>query len=266
MKRFNKLSKEIDFSSVWIGPELNPLSVICLESFGRAGLPINLYVYEKPINTPKNVNLLDASTIVRPERIFRHIPSGSYAVFADIFRYHLLAKTDTVYVDTDIYCIRKPEIREYMFGWEDNVHINNAVLRMPPDCRLLKSLINFVDNNFLPPPFSFKPGAIRAMVMHLISGRPTAQYLGWGKTGPDILTYYVKNYNLQQLAVPKEYYYPLHYYDIESLLDAKKNINEIIFRETEFIHLYNEMLRKLEYKSAPKNSPINMLMSGDFAI
>ena len=91
--------------AVWIGGPLGSMHVACLKSFVRIGHRTVLHVYDDPTDAPAGVELADASKILPRERVVVH-RNGSYALFADIFRYKLLASGAEIYVDCDMYCVR----------------------------------------------------------------------------------------------------------------------------------------------------------------
>ncbi len=230
-------------SALWIGRELGPLHACCLRSFGIVGIPLKLYVYDRPIDVPSNVDLADANVIVPKEKIFRHSTTGSYGVFADTFRYALLRATDEVYVDADVYCIRQIPNNDYIFGWEDDRLINGAILRLPPNSMILQRMINLTTNDIIFPPWVGRKTALLAVLKNLLGDGPTVKHLGFGATGPQALTYQIKELGLADLALPREHFYPVHWKNVQAFLSPKLTVRDIISPETTCIHMYNEILR-----------------------
>src|SRR4029434_7249964 len=117
------------------------------------------------------------------EQLFVHRTSGSLAVFADWFRYRLLAEHGGLWVDTDMVCLRPfdhagPEI----FGWQDQSTINNAVLGLAPHTASARCMLACCEhpNRFLP--YDSLRTRRRKLVRRLLRrGRAESS---WGETGP----------------------------------------------------------------------------------
>ncbi len=77
-------------NAFWIGERLGPMAVACLRFFVRAGHEVVLHVYDEPVDVPEGVTVREAGLLVPADRIFRHQETGSYALFANLFRYKLL--------------------------------------------------------------------------------------------------------------------------------------------------------------------------------
>ena len=78
---------------LWIGSPLSAMETLSLSSFVAHGHPVNLYVYDEVRNLPPGVHVSDAGEIIPRSRIFRvgaPEEKGSFANFADLFRYTLL--------------------------------------------------------------------------------------------------------------------------------------------------------------------------------
>jgi hypothetical protein len=249
-------------SALWIGPELGPLHAACLRSFGRLDVPITLYVYERPIDVPSNVELADAGAIVPKDKIFRDTASGSFAHFADLFRYILLSKVPTLYVDVDIYCLRPISDRPYIYGWEDDERINNAVLKLPPESELLASILKLSRRNFLLPSWCSRKNSILAMMKHIVLGGPTIAYLDWAAIGPLALTHFIRQLQMADRAMSTDYFYPIHWSRLDLLLQAGARVADLVSPNTECVHLYNSKLKALGYQRAPASSPIREMLEG----
>jgi len=126
----------------WHGPPLSRIERLCMSSFVAHGHAVQLHVYEEPKRVPAGVTIRDATAVLPREQLFVHRASGSLAVFADWFRYSLLAEHGGLWVDTDMVCLRPfdhagPEI----FGWQDQSTINNAVLGLPQNHALARWMV-----------------------------------------------------------------------------------------------------------------------------
>ena len=95
-----------DIASLWIGDRLSWLEQLCLKSFADAGHRVRLYSYAGIDNLPEGVLAGDANDIFPGEPMYRHAKNGSPAIHADLFRLNLLARTESIWVDADMYCLR----------------------------------------------------------------------------------------------------------------------------------------------------------------
>src|SRR4029079_419250 len=75
-------------------------------------------------------------------RIMRHRVSGSFAIFADLFRYELLRRGAGMWIDCDLYCVRPFVFSgDHVFGRESADSVCNAALLLPADSPVLAGLI-----------------------------------------------------------------------------------------------------------------------------
>src|SRR5690606_16604112 len=102
---------------------------------------VRLYVYEDLRGVPPGVVTADAALIV-PRAVFAaYRDTGSFAVFADLFRYELMARDLGVWIDCDVLSLHPlPTDAPVLFGWQDETAVNNAVLRLPSDSPILADL------------------------------------------------------------------------------------------------------------------------------
>ena len=232
----------------------------CLRSYARVGARIKLYVYERPIDVPSNVEIADANAIIRREKIFRHKKSNSYAVFVDFFRYVLLQKTNELYVDCDMFCLRKIEPAEYIYGYEDKQYIAIGILRIPSNSALLKKLIHIASFPLVFPPWMGRRQPLEAFGRNLLGDGPTARHLDWASTGPRALTYYANQLNLSHHASPVARFYPIGWREVAKMFDPNISLADVIDHNTDFVHLSNEVHRRENFGEPPKGSILYNLM------
>lgn len=153
-----------------------------------------------------------------------HRSSGSLAVFADWFRYRLLAERGGLWVDTDVVCLRPfdhagPEI----FGWQDQSMINNAVLGLPPNHALARWMVACCErpNSFLPYD-SFRMRRRKLTRRLLGRGRAASR---WGETGPSGLTAAATHLHCASHALPFWHFYPIPYQNWHTVFDASLRDN-----------------------------------------
>ncbi|WP_029351437.1 hypothetical protein [Bosea sp. 117] len=245
----------------WIGAELGLISRTCLTSFVRVGHPVTLHGYQRPADLPTGIVFSDAARIVPPHRVTRHRATGSYALFANIFRYRLLEQCDGIYVDCDVFCLKPLEIDDYLFGYEDETTLNTAILRLPKDSALLRSLNEVSDDPAPIPPWM--PPELRAELRQKAEvGQPTLlEDLPWGVIGPRALTWLAREHGVDRHALPVDVLYPVHYGAVDRLLDPELTVESLITPRTRCVHLFNEMLRRLDLSRIPKTSPLGRMIT-----
>lgn len=245
----------------WIGPELGAMARACLSSFLRVGHPVTLHGYRRPHDLPPGVAFADAAAIVPPERIIRHRATGSHALFSNVFRYRLLERVDGVYVDCDVYCLRPIERADYIFGWEDDTHINGAVLRLPRNSALLRAL-NAVAEEPAPVPPWLPEELQDELRENARQGRPTSvEDLPWGVLGPRAITWLARAHGVDGKALPSDIFYPVHYSQVGRLLDPALALEQFVTPRTRCVHLYNEMLRQVDLAQVAPASPLGRMLA-----
>jgi hypothetical protein len=210
----------------WHGRSLPTLCLLCLKSFVDHGFRLNLFGYER-ITAPAGVTLCDAEDILPKSRIFTYQTgpgAGSPSAFSNLFRYKLLLDRGGWWVDTDTLCLGVPlPSRDVAFAWEDKHKLGNAVLKLPANHELAKSL--YVESQ------------------ELIAQR--SQALQWGEIGPDLLTRVARQSNVLSDALPPSSFYPVHYSEADSILRPERaaEVEEKIAGSV-LAHLWHEMLRR----------------------
>jgi hypothetical protein len=227
----------------WHGPPLSRIERLCMSSFVAHGHAVQLHVYEEPQHVPAGVTICDAATVLPRSELFVHRSSGSLAVFADWFRYRLLAERGGLWVDTDVVCLRPfdhagPEI----FGWQDQSMINNAVLGLPPNHALARWMVACCErpNSFLP--YDSLKMRRRKLTRRLLGrGRAASR---WGETGPAGLTAAATHLRCASQALPFWHFYPIHYQNWHTVFDTSLRDNSMLIERSYGLHLWNEMLRR----------------------
>ena len=109
-----------EVQSLWVGPQLSILEVMCIKSFQRVGHTFILYTYEKVKNVPKGTIIKDANTIIKKKNLFDF--KSSLLPFSDIFRYTMLYKNGGYWVDLDMIALKPLDFKEpYVFSSERTI-------------------------------------------------------------------------------------------------------------------------------------------------
>lgn len=249
--------------ALWIGDKLGDISRCCLTSFIKQGHSVYLHTYGDIQDLPQGITICDANKIIKKEKIIRHKETGSYALFSDIFRYELLKKVDGIYVDCDVYYLKPLTMPEhgYLFGFEDDNKLNGAILALPKDSHLLNKLIDITyDKHFIPAWYPTKKQKRlkwkkRFGIAKHISEMP------WGVIGPEAITYFAKYFQVDNLAMDIDIFYPIHYDRISQLLSPDLSLNEVVTSRTLAVHLYNEKLRQVNLSTLHPNSILAKMLN-----
>jgi hypothetical protein len=257
------VSKLPAVNAIWIGPELGKMQAACLRSFVRAGHRTVLHCYGAPTDVPNDVEIADAARHLPESQLRRHRETGSFALFSDLLRYKILRAGLGLYVDCDIFCVRPVEDEDYIFGWSGPKTLNNAVLKLPPDCPCLSDLCRIGEPLFMPPWFTFRH-RLGLRARQLLGGPMLSiEDLPWGSTGPKALTYFAHKHGIDRYAKDKEVLYPIDNHEIALLFDPERSLDELIAPTTVAIHLYNEYFRRRSFQviPVPPTSPLGRMLA-----
>lgn len=236
-------SAPADVHMFWHGPPLSRIERLCMSSFVANGHAVNLHVYEEPQRIPAGVTLCDAAAVLPRRELFVHGKSGSLALFADWFRYRLLAEQGGLWVDTDMVCLQPfthagPEI----FGWQDPSMINNAVLGLPRNHALASWMVACCEQPNRVLPYDSLRMRRRKLTRRLLGrGRSASR---WGETGPAGLTEAALHLGYASLAQPFWHFYPINYLNWQTVFDETLGDNTSLIDGSYGLHLWNEMTRR----------------------
>ncbi len=208
--------------SLWIGNTLSTLEQLSITSFLRNGHEFHLYVYDEISNVPAGTILKDANEIIPKAKIIVHKETGSYALFADIFRYKLLLMKGHYWVDADVICLKPFDLnRDYVFAVERSENyqeqkIASCVIKVPAN----SAIMNYCYEQ-----------AISTI---------NVENLAWGTIGPDLIHQAVVKYHLQEYATSYLDFCPIHWREHFKLIDGKTPIPVNSYA----IHFWNEVWRR----------------------
>jgi len=218
-------------ASLWIGGALSWLEQLCLRSFVDAGHDVTLYSYEPIANLPHGIANADAGDIFRTDGIIRHTRTGSPAIHADVWRLYLLQKTDSIWVDSDVYCYRPFDFAQpHVFGLEKPGLVCNAVAGLPSDSPALAALLRYFG----------------AEVSHIAGDAPSGAHLGdmpWGSTGPGAFTDALNESGEITFAQPQSVFYPVSFRDRNKMILSRFRIEDWLREDTCGIHLWARRMK-----------------------
>ncbi len=248
--------------ALWIGDKLGAISRSCLYSFVMRGHTVHLHTYGEIEDLPKGIVIHDANQIIPESSIFKHKKTGSYALFSDLFRYELLKIVDGIYVDCDVYCLKplRIPISGYLLGYEEDGRVNGAVLALPDNSELLERLLAAAnDPNFIPPWYS-RDKKSKLKKKKFFGLAKTLVDMPWGVIGPEAISFYVEKLNLSSNIEPIDIFYPVHFNCVSYLTDPNLKIEDITSTRTLCVHLYNEMLKKVDILQLDPDSVLSKML------
>ena len=243
------MARTREVGTLWIGGPLSWMEQLCLKSFVDKGQRITLFSYDDIPNVPKGVILRDGREIIDTEDFIKYEQKNSYALFADLFRLHMIRKCPgMIWVDTDVYChAPMTYASDYVFGYElpGENRVNNAVLGLPSDSEILSEMLEFTEDRYSIAPFlpkkrqdQMRKAAERGKPVH-ITQQP------WGVWGPLMVTHYVHALGLTDKVQPLNAFYPITFRERFLFMRDEHRAAGLITDETTALHLWASNKRQL---------------------
>jgi hypothetical protein len=237
----------------WHGSNIGAVHAACIRSFQRHGHHVRMHCYDIPKDLPDNVEVFDASILMPRSDLIASPERGGVALGADRYRYRILNSGMGLYCDCDVYCLREIPNQDYIFGWEDNNQINNAVLKYPKNSPLAQKLLTDTSSEYFIPHFVSKRKRMLLKARRALGFGKSVRRMPWGVWGPTLLTHNIKDLGLKDKALPIDYFYPVHYFSTNVFLEPSLRLSDLITSRTIAVHLCHKMLNA---NSIPESSPI----------
>lgn len=254
--------KDYQIAALWMEGSLSFLEQLCLKSFVDAGHHVKLYHYGPLRNVPEGMELADAAEVLPRTDFLAHARTGSPALHSDLFRYKMLEQNkDTIWADTDAYCMKRFETPNgHFYGWESDKHINGGVLGLPSDCDTLGELLEFTSDEFAIPTW-YGDDYTRELEEARDAGNPVhASEQPWGVWGPHAVTHFLHKTGEAKYALPQEGLYPFTYKDRRMMLKRNFDTTPYVTENTYSIHLYGRRMRaRLVEKEGGEPHPKSLL-------
>ena len=231
----------------WHGPALSRMEQLAIASFRHHGHPVDLYVYDEPRGVPHGACIRDAGEILPREALFTHRRTGSVAVFADWFRYRLLAERGGIWSDMDVACLRPIDYPQAeIFGWEDERCVNNAILGLPAGHALARWLAGCCESpNRILPYDNWRLRLRKLRRRHLQGDR--RERVRWGELGPKGLTAAALHLGYLDRALPRTHFYPVRSEDWRVLFEPTRGGMLPWRDESRAVHLWNNMAARASH-------------------
>ncbi|WP_181592019.1 glycosyltransferase [Mesorhizobium atlanticum] len=248
-------------NALWIGNALDDINAACLRSFALAGHRVRLHCYGAPRNVPPEVETFDASALMPKERVVYYKSNGSPALFSNFYRLKILEAGLGVYIDCDVFCLKPIPQRDYIFGYQSDVEINNAVLKLPANSDVLREALTMTNDPFYIAPWLSKKKQRQHRLRKAIGLPIHISHYQWGKLGPEAITYFLGKAGLNHHAATIDVFYPVHYGQVSLLLDPELSLSDVVTPRTLCVHLFDRMLRRrLDGGAIPEGSPLGEMM------
>lgn len=243
--------------SFWSG-KLGYIERLCLASMVKAGHTVDVYSYDEALDLPPGVTQRDAAKIIDEKHVVRH-ENGSLALFSDIFRYAGLQKEAGIWIDLDVFLLRPlTGLGDHIYAWQDDHIINGAVLKLPPDGKVLKSLTDLARARVVVGPYWRRRDKAIQIARALVGRAVPIGKLEWGIIGPRALTHYLKKNGLDEKARPQAVFYPIPFTEAQDLFNRDAaEIEARLGPETLAVHIWNDMIKELKKTAPPPGSFID---------
>jgi hypothetical protein len=195
--------------SLWIGKRLSVMEQLTIRSFLDHGYSFHLYTYEDVENIPAGTTVRPAEEIVPRTEIFcyqRGYGKGSFAGFANKFRYKLLFDRGGWWTDLDAVCLKPFDFPdEHVIGYEREPlgewHVNNAMMKAPPASSLMKYCWDSAH--------AADPSQLR-----------------WGQTGPRLLAKAIAEVNIPVRILDPRAFYPVDHWQTWRFIRCRRIPND----------------------------------------
>ncbi|MGD0987356.1 MAG: glycosyltransferase [Candidatus Sulfotelmatobacter sp.] len=205
---------------LWVGDSLSIMERVCILSYLRHGHPFRLYTYGPVRNVPSGAEICDGNEILPRSAVFQY-SNGSFAGFANFFRYKLLLEKGGFWVDLDTICLKPFDFPQvYVFSAE--MHhgtpvVNCAVIKAPKGSEFCK------------------------YAWEVCHGKNIKKLI-WGETGPRLVGEGVELLGLQKYVVGPEVFCPIDPDTWEEIFNPKGRTE--FHPQTRAVHLWNELWRR----------------------
>ncbi|OKL44777.1 hypothetical protein A3843_06770 [Pseudovibrio exalbescens] len=223
------------------------------------GHEVKLYTYGAVFNVPDGIEILSAEEILPKEKLIQHKATGSYALGSNLFRYQLLRRKDTIWVDTDVFLLKKIPDSEYIFGWESGQIINGAVLHMPKDSDLLCDLLNYCNARVFIAPWWPLSKKIKILIRSFYGADKKVDTVEWGVWGPKAITFFANRRNVAKFAQQQSVFYAIPIERAEEIFQPNADVSSLITEDSLALHFWNEAIKKRKSEMPPKDSLILQL-------
>ena len=244
---------------LWVEGRLGPVERACMRSVVAQGHRLVLWHYGPLEGVPEGVELRDGDAVVPRARLFRHVPTGSWSLFSNLFRYRLLQLGHGLWLDSDMYVLRPIPLGDgHVFGLQEPGLVAIGVLLLPPDSPILAELIECYQARRIPP-WLPRRWRLRYALQRALRGTYRIETMPWGNLGPQAMTAMLGKYGLSGLARSPAVFSPWNWPEADWVLHPGERLEDRIGPETLAAHLFNQLIRDRKNGPAPPGSFLERL-------
>lgn len=224
---------------LWVGGPLTYIERLSIRSFLAWGHQVHLYSYDENLNVPAGCLLKDARDILPESAVFTHSAktgrnAGSYAGFADLFRWKLIHERGGAWADSDLICLA-PMPRSSTISTE-LVRVRDVIVPGITNCYFSAE--------------AGEPAFRRAFERSL---RMNRDELAWGEVGTHLMAEIVATEKWGDRLASPSFVCPIPVFRIIDAVAGEFEVADIISKtQCNGVHLYNEKLRDV---GIDKNAP-----------
>jgi hypothetical protein len=237
-------------ASFWYGSDLSWLEQLCIRSFLDRGHRFVLYTAEDLAGVPSGVEVKHASDILWPPSFdISDNDRLKVAVFSDIFRLHIIAKTGFLWVDLDAYCVRSFSFESpYVFATSERHSYPNGVMGLPKNSSTLIDMITFLESPN--PTQPWRGTRLKRINRKRVEEGESwgIESLPWGCSGPKAFEFFLKKSGEVERAMPTKTFYPIPPKELWKLHDPSIKTSDIEQNGVHSVHIYGHQKKLLAYK------------------
>lgn len=239
---------------LWVEGRLGLIERACMRSVLAQGHRLVLWHYAPLEGVPEGVELRLGDAVVPRARLFRHVPTGSWSLFSNLFRYRLLQLGAGLWFDSDTYLLKPvPGGDDHLYGFGHDGVVAMGVFGLPPDSPVLSQLVAYFDARLIPPwlPLRWR---LRYALQRALRGTYRIETMPWGHLGPNALTALLRKHGLFNRARPQTVFSPWNWEEADWVMRGGERLEDRIAPETLAVHLFNQMIRDRKNDPAPPDS------------
>ena len=208
----------------WHGNKISLYERLSIASFLKQGHEVHLYSYD-PIILPENAQWRDASEILPESSVFSYhngFGKGSFAAFANNFRYKLLLERGGIWSDLDVLCLAPlDDLPDSFIGKQNEHELNNAVMGLTQNSAFARHLFE--------------------------QATSSGTNVRWGQTGPGLVTRLYQSKEFSEItSLPSKTFYPIPWQQAFLTLQPEKREHCMeATRDALCLHWWNEILRDI---------------------
>lgn len=195
------------------------MELLSIASFLKNGHQFEIFIYDKYLKVPYGAVMRDANEIIPYNRVFKD-SRGTYASFADWFRFKMLFQLGGWWSDLDSICLRPFHVeKEYCFSSEGNeikFIANCGNIKAPKHSEFLDECLFEIDKLLQLKDYT------------------------WGKFGVNLMRKILPHYDHTDYLLTPKYFCPIPYTHTAELISSTP---PIIPQESFAIHFWNEIWR-----------------------